>query len=80
MPVKQGFKVLVRAYSWISYFYEFEVYTRKADTTSNCNLGERVVHKLTSNIFSLNHLVFCDRLFTLVGLFSSLLKQKVYAC
>ena len=62
------------------YFCEFEVYTGKADTTTEHNLGERVVHKLTSNISGLNHQVLCDRFFTSIDLFSSLLQQKVYAC
>ena len=79
-PVKRGFKVWVRADSWNGYFCEFEVYTGKADTTTDHGLGERVVHKLTSNISGLNHQVFCDRFFTSIDLFSSLLQQKVYAC
>ena len=79
-PVKRGFKVWVRADSWNGYFCEFEVYTGKADTTTEHNLGERVVHKLTRNISGLNHQIFCDRFFTSVDLFSSLLQQKVYAC
>ena len=54
-PVKRCFKVWVRADSWNGYFCEFEVYTGKADTTTEHNLGERVVHKLTRNISGLNH-------------------------
>ena len=80
-PVKRGFKVWVRADSWNGYFCEFEVYTGKAeDGTTDRNLGKRVVLKLTENIAGLNHQVFCDRFFTSVHLFSTLLERKVYAC
>ena len=79
-PVKRGFKVWVRADAWNGYFCEFEVYTGKADTSTEHKLGARVIHKLTSNISGLNHQVFCDRFFTSVDLFSSLLQHKVYAC
>ena len=80
-PVKRGFKVWVRADAWNGYFCELEVYTGKAeDGTTECNLGERVVLKLTEKIAGLNHQVFIDRYFTSVRLFSTLLERKVYAC
>ena len=80
-PVKRGFKVWVRADSWNGYFCEMEVYTGKAeDGTTEMNLGERVVLKLTEKIAGMNHQVFIDRYFTSVRLFSTLLQHNVYAC
>ena len=80
-PVKRGFKVWVRADSWNGYFCELEVYTGKAaDGTTEQNLGERVVLKLTEKIAGLNHQVFVDRFFTSVRLYSTLLEHNVYAC
>ena len=80
-PVKRGFKVWVRADSWNGYFCEMEVYTGKAeDGTTEMNLGERVVLKLTKKIAGMNHQVFIDRYFASLQLFSILLERNVYAC
>ena len=50
------------------------------DDTTELNLGESVVFKLTEKNAGMNHQVFINRYFTSVQLFSTLLERNVYVC
>ena len=50
----------VRADSPTGYVCEFDVYTGKTDGERELGLGGNVVKKLTRNITSHNHTIYCD--------------------
>ena len=81
-PVKQGFKVWVRADAVTGYFCDFDVYVgRPADGVSvETGLGERVVQKLCQPLRGEKYHIYCDNFFTSCHLFDQLLSQGIYAC
>ena len=78
-PIKQGFKVWVRAEADIGYVSEFEVYTGRKDDGPEKNLGTKVVKNLTSNIYSKHHHIYFDNYFSSVDLMLHLLRNRTYS-
>lgn len=59
---------------------EFQIYTGKSGSTSEKQLGERVVKDLTANIIGGNHRVFFDNFFTSLNLMICLKSRNILAC
>ena len=72
-PIKQGFKVWVRADSINGYVCDFEVYTGKDGKNVETNLGPKVVKKLSHALIGGNYHVYFDNFFSSVKLFEELL-------
>ena len=80
-PVKQGFKVWVRADAVTGYLCDIDVYVgRPSDgTVTDIGLGERVVLKLSECLRGGNYHLYFDNYFTTCHL-DTLLTQQLYAC
>ena len=78
-PIKRGYKVWVRA-NENGYISQFEVYSGKVGTTTEKNLGARVVKTMTAILNGKNHRVFFDNYFSSLPLMRHLLQHQVYAC
>lgn len=79
-PIKRGIKVWVLGDSSNGYFWNFQVYTGKVNTTTEKGLGARVVKDLTSDLKGKYHHAFFDNYFTSVSLLEDLEQDGIYAC
>ena len=79
-PTKRGIKVWVLADSTNGYFSRMEIYTGKKGSTTEHNLGNRVVKELTSDFQNKWHHVFFDNLFTSKALLCDLEAVGLYGC
>ena len=79
-PVKQGFKLWIRADAMTGYVYQFDVYTGRNDSDAGgVGLAARVVQKLAESIhITHTHLAF-DNYFSSVELLTDLLDKDLYA-
>ena len=64
-PVKQGFKVWVRADAVTGYFFDLEIYVGKPTDgmTTEVGLGERVVLQLSERLRGGHYQLYCDNYF-----------------
>ena len=80
-PIKRGIKVWVLGDSSNGYFSRLDVYTgKKADGSTEHNLGARVVKHLTQDFKDKWHMVFFDNFFTSKALICDLEAMKIYSC
>ena len=77
-PIKRGSKVWCIADSQTGYLIDFELYTGKKDSGTECGLGERVVLDLVGNFKNNNHVVYCDNFFGSMALAKKLASQGTF--
>lgn len=77
-PIKRGYKCWARCDSKNGYLHQFQFYTGKTGTTTEENLGYRVVLDLSENLPA-NTLLAFDNYFTSLGLLSALHQQQILA-
>ena len=79
-PVRRGIKVWARADSNNGYISNFSVYTGKEGSSTEHNLGGKVVLKLSQGLDKKGYHLFFDNFFTSISLPIDLLKRGLYAC
>ncbi|XP_047998799.1 chimeric ERCC6-PGBD3 protein-like [Leguminivora glycinivorella] len=77
-PIKRGYKCWARADSVTGYLYEFQIYTGKVDSTTEENLGARVILDLSESL-PRHTLVAFDNFFTSLPLLEILYEREIYA-
>ena len=77
-PTKRGFKVWCRCDSRNGYSCAFQVYAGKHGSTTEKNLGARVVKDLAEDIQGKNYFLFFDNFFSSPTLLADLISSQIY--